>query len=899
MTDRTALIEGISDLLMASAIQQSGDHRNHPIDTMNSRFEVNLRRGTARLEASNHITQSDLELEESVTRHGHQQGWRCRCRAGTSITRSAYGWFGFRLESQATQTCPIHGKKRARTYSIEAKLSPLLQGTLEFTLDILNGKRGWDIAPHLTFRAIVKRSESPIFQLLDQFIETQFTFRPFGGRYQSFPFTTNSFICEGKNGQLIPTYGDDFVADGLETLVHDIQNLIGSGQASGGDVDENGHTLLTGAIYVMSISGDAAGDTNNALSRLLQIAYISKVDPMAVSDSQHGISSYRPIYLRENSGPITAMQLLLLYSSVSIPLSIPYYSIIKNYDGWLESLGNIRPGITRLGGRQLLLTHPEAAEGMGYSDFCLAIIRRSLCDVKRLYSFDKLQSEGGRFSPPELALGWPEGLRFLVDQGCNISDALYIAIVEKDEQSAHILLSTNRPIFSCHYPNRFESSDRNYFFWMFSYGSRYKPIFQIVVDDLAKRREAVKVLALHHLTREEQNAVGVSESWVLDENGPAIYDALSRKIDVPKNLDCLSGGSPHCPRAIKTSDIDYHKMLYDAGFTNVEVPYIHHRTALPEYCETYMNDIKFPMSDDDRRKWSDAILWFLRRGACPDFGSRDISDLRWPHLLFYLAFSMRMNDIDRRFSDVCIYEFVTDGCECFCSRNGCTPPSAFWQCNCDYFEYCFRRNAYYGPGLRGSTRNLQRWTQLWNFSKIQKEHCYESICQLELFERLSMEHTCCKSKHDMKEKEEIQSEDKVAASQLEQLLRLYKKTRKLLFNCSVEDFWNIWWKTVDDILPPLLPEKACRWLEREFWADTDSLCGLTREEQSAWVPRRREDQWAAMLEAAGYGGMDFGEVIKCHFTKFLVKSKASSQRRARWRGHRLMASPKFIIHGRR
>ncbi|KAI1413166.1 hypothetical protein F5Y13DRAFT_189528 [Hypoxylon sp. FL1857] len=878
----------LKDELIGLAMKYAHNHNSNPIDTKNSIFEIDLRRETARFEASSYAIQPGSEPKEGTKFCEYLKPWRCKCRTGTYTTRWTCGRLGFRFITQPAQQCLVHGPKRACSYSIEAKLTPFLKGTLELTLGLFSRRKGWEISPYLRFKSIVKRSESPIFQLFDQFAESLVNDLSSKNRDQY--VHNNRKAITGA--PLYLAEKEQFIRENVPRLVRRVEEVIRSGWASGGDADENGCTLLIETFYLVILLGTRAYDVAKALNQLTQLARISEIDTILTSkfmNKNHLIDN------STESQCLTAIQTLVGYYQGPMVTGSSFYHRLRDYDELFDPLSSFeyQNSSTLNHNSKLFLIYPEAAEGIGHSDLCLAVIHRRLADLQELCPTSQLElgpetGRRGQLSPTTLAVGWPEGLHLLVDRGCDIAQAFDLTCARKDEKSASILLSTNRPIFSRNYTewylsDKHKSKETSHPFWVLSIASSCMPIFRIATEELRRRREDIKKLTLLYLNQDERNRLGLPSSWAMDENGREIYRLLEQRTIVPKELDCLAGGSPHCSWNVRSTQ--HHGVLYDAGFTNLNVPCRHNKTPLAELCEdsyvTLMKHMKLPGNHDsnllnrpDREvlltKCNDGIIWFLERGAWPNFCFGDNLDPRWPHLLFYLCLAVSPAEACNQAIDTCSYGFVADQCECFCSSGGCIPPFLFWRCDNDEHIYCKIRLAH-------RTENLRRWTKALNLGSTQKEYWYREICQLELFERLGMGHTCCKSRRSTTEAREIRSEDMLSARQLMQLLHLYKRTRKLLINYPIEEFWTVWWEAVDNILPPLLPEDACN--------------RLSTEKGHRRVVERREFRWIATLDAAGYRELDFGEVIKRHFTKFFVLCKALVERRGRWRRYRLVASP--------
>ncbi|KAK6086927.1 hypothetical protein SCUP234_02020 [Seiridium cupressi] len=343
-------------------------------------------------------------------------------------------------------------------------------------------------------------------------------------------------------------------------------------------------------------------------------------------------------------------------------------------------------------------------------------------------------------------------------------------------------------------------------------------IFRLVGQELWKRVMQLKMLALRHLTVEEQKEFG----WTLTYGAPNLYQRLAWRTTLPEKFDICTEGSPHCNEILGgryfADGLEFHQILYDIGFVELDALCAHGRTPLAEFCD------RNPITGRSKL-WFKVVIWFLENGAEPSFPFENQELAVWPQLQFFVALNIR------------------------------------------------------------------------NIAAMD-----ERICRLELFERMGIAHTCCAewdlcNEEDSElcfERAELQSEDGVAADQLELLLRRYDLMRKCLRDVSIERFWKTWWEIVDIILPPLLPEEACReprWLleGEEYW-DDDKVEDIKHQ-----VSQAREERWATMLRNAGYKKWNFKNVIKHHFVGYLKIAQAHKERKGRWRHRKLMAKPRFIV----
>ncbi|KAI0383216.1 hypothetical protein F5Y04DRAFT_287387 [Hypomontagnella monticulosa] len=813
-------IRNILGALLDDAVRQQPYTNSHSeLDLRDPDLETSLLSKAARLGSSS-CSRYGSEPRTNEEPQRPFELWRCKCRAKPSTTRWAYGSLGLRVESSAVRNCPVHGKKSTRSYSIEVKLSPFLQGVLEFSLSLFSGRKGWGISPYVKFRSVVKRSESTIFQLFD------------GVREQL-----------RDTSSLPPTKYPS--ADRISMLVRKVEESIECGHASGNDEDENGATLLMETlILVASLPENDIEHYSEDLARLINIACISGADPMMSSGCEvDHYSGHTVIWSSPKSIQVSRpMEYLLAISIANDFVGVPMYNTIKEYGELTDSLcdyiwmiGNNESTMQRT-----LIACPEIAE--------------------------------------ELAIGWPEGLRFLVDQGCDIGQAFDMTCEFEDSDSAAILLATDRSILTT---KQLGCSKCPLFVEMLKSAKGCEPIFQMVAKEVLTRGEEFKSFALQRLSQDEQDEVGLSKSCVIHENGPEIYRSLKRRFGVPERLDCMLGGSPLCSQYFSYikdySVLSRHKMIYDAGFTWVNIPCAHGMAPLAEYCE-WQKDRRltwFPLEGDRidslGREWNETVSWYLERGASADFDTEIGPGPGWPHLLFYATAEMRSGEVDRQIMTIGAHDYMVDRCECLCSSGGCIPQHWFWSLHLSR-RFPSATNLQQRVQRR-RIKNLQYWTRVRGFSRMQKEHCYQAICRLETFERLDMRHTCCKSAHHTVDG--IQLTDVKCARRLEQFLKFYSKTRRLLFNYPIEEFFGMWWETVDVILPPLRP-RSC---------DDLYVCPCS------YVLPHRKEKLDEVLQKAGYGGLEYEEVVRCHFTKFLVKCKALLERRHYQKRHRLMGNP--------
>jgi hypothetical protein len=511
----------------------------------------------------------------------------------------------------------------------------------------------------------------------------------------------------------------------------------------------------------------------------------------------------------------------------------------------------------------------DRVTGLGYDDFEIAVLRRSIADVKRLAaleqnkppkSYDGPTLSSKKLDPLELALGWDLGLRYLVLANHLVSDNVLHQICDVgDAHSLSIVLQTLRPIFS---PNldRYES-----FLYCAAESRDIVDIamFRLVLDELKRRRIELRELAMRHLTLEKQRQLGIFDESVLDANAKSTYDCLSLVMEVPEALDCWPSPYHYIPYDSTTTFLN---AIFEAGFKAVDIPDENGYTPL--FC---FLDQGYGTDDT----WQLTLKWFLSRGARPTMDAARCENDKWPTVLFYVAlwlmgYYSATGVVQDGASETCneVSKFVphqvhgvSDGCVCFCSYGGCLPSHLL--------RVCCGRDEGYSCQCSILNENIDRhcllrlWATAWQLSDDQKELLYTESARIDAFERLGMAHTCCRAgpssryvifyRHTMDDEERarLREEDGELAEQLNRLMAEYEKGRAA-YEGPIESFWHVWRQTVDQILPPVLLIETCK----EHGGKPKVVQRRARREQKA-------------LEAAGYVGPefeDFSEVIRVHFS---------------------------------
>ncbi|ETS73722.1 hypothetical protein PFICI_14668 [Pestalotiopsis fici W106-1] len=889
--DRTAFLEDLRNELqdqLRAVIPYLHAPGNAVPELETSTYEVNIPAGTASINCTAPMTTHTNRLQDSEHSENTVRSLRCKCNQGKITEVRNYGPLGFKIENHTPQNCPFHGKVSYWCYSIVAALSPWLQGALEFTIGASSRNRVWSITPSLRFRAIVRRVDSPFFTLFDEFVARCPTFSHLEAIGDSRPL-----LWRPGEGSGHLTWNHEFTRECMSDLIHGIKRTISLGQASASDVDENNNTLLTEIIYLVLLLGREVDHLTFELNELLEIAQGANVDPWAETGVEGRGYSTKPVKIRamkpDFRPPTHCLNEAFMMRGDPLPTFIR--NIIK-YEGVTESLSTFQyppgPFGSNIGMRRDWLrsirAYPEIVEAWD-SGLSMAILMRSLPGLQKFFNDEKLgySHSHGRLTPIELAIGWPDGLRFFVGQGCQVSEAFGVSCELGDAESASILLSSPG-VFCPFLPNLLWASAK-----------KSKVIFQMAATELQHRLGELKRVASNHLTILETKEMGLDGPWMPTYGAHDIYSILARKIRIPPKLDVCQGCSPHCAHNTELwtprESIKLHKILYDVGFVDLDAQCAHGFTPLAEFC-IKSSSTRNKTLHGWTRSWNHGVAWFIERGASTTFDFRGNGQPIWPHLQFYISWMVGLiGDIDQRVSVACNEQLLGDQCACYCSSSGCIAPFAIWRCQskCTAVETPLGPDCRCDRRLRFRMQRLSRWIKETRFSRAQEQSCYRRICRLELFERLGMVHTCCVAHSDYREAEraEIWAEDESASEQLESLMSIYDTAKMLYRGVSLSVFWAAWWGVVDKILPLFKAEELC--------SEPHLLLGLdssNRERARAFVAQSRDERWGILMKDAGYEGWDFKEVIKDHFTKFLMQAKGYSQSRASWRRHRLVGRPR-------
>ena len=425
------------------------------------------------------------------------------------------------------------------------------------------------------------------------------------------------------------------------------------------------------------------------------------------------------------------------------------------------------------------------------------------------------------YSPLCFAIGWPAGIRTLLDAGANPSTAIHCAISYEDDVSLKAFLDGGSLLYAPSTSWRsqgfwqngpFSESVLSYALWHARNRSDFEPnIIPLIIRTLIRTRRSLMTLAKENLSLIDLNELGwtnvADEGTLLDSAAAAVFRRLEKdRVEMPDNLR---------PRPMKTV---YHdawmtaevaETLYKAGFKEVDMLDDQGFTPLLLNCHNGGCS-----TFEERTK---CLLWFLRNGA----NQIVFPVLRGNSLIHYLAATLSrkssagMTDslLRKLLKEICqlLPPDTRDDCYCFCSKGGCSYTSTL-------LKYGIPSSI---PGRLGGPEEYGRWKdkkcmlERWQllFTSREMDHSsYADACRFEIFERLGMRHTCCKfvdrnfgdlpmiETLPLSEVNEFHEEDKFLQWQLDALTDLYDNLYRQ-FREHRAMFWNTWWTVLQAYVP--------------------------------------------------------------------------------------------------
>ena len=450
------------------------------------------------------------------------------------------------------------------------------------------------------------------------------------------------------------------------------------------------------------------------------------------------------------------------------------------------------------------------------------------------------------YSPLCFAVGWSEGAKILLDNAADPSAAVHCAIIYEDVATLRILLDRGSRL-NAQLPRSFQDQGfwtcNEFAYSIFSFAlwrqrvqnTTPSIIIALIVQALAASRQELMDLAKQCNSVPELKQYG----WIDPSNKLLVSDTVAMAL-----ANSLFEKGVHLPPALWPSNREsvYHdgwmtamaaNDLFLAGFKEVDLMGDLQRTPL-------LINAHFTKSDIVER--SMCMKWFLSHGPVrvifPHLNNCSLAHLlaanigkEWhPEAPRGFRFEAKYNPdlivkaraclpavLDRVFSLATPSQ--ADNCECFCSSAGCLPVHSLLK------HMAIRSRDPEWPRNFWSTwkdeqKVLDLWSQCSTTNSGKHTERYE-ICRLQIFNRLSMRHTCCtiivggllnswNNRYfsptiqivDDSERAQFQEEDAYSEEQLHNFMELYCELNTK-YQHQPEAFWETWWTVLEEYVPPV------------------------------------------------------------------------------------------------
>ncbi|KAK8215983.1 hypothetical protein IWZ01DRAFT_565769 [Phyllosticta capitalensis] len=455
-----------------------------------------------------------------------------------------------------------------------------------------------------------------------------------------------------------------------------------------------------------------------------------------------------------------------------------------------------------------LFSSPDLAEGMltatlhlGCPDHYLAIFRKSEDELRSCTrrGVDWTRAHKGLPEPIVCALGWPEGLSFLLSLDLDAKDAVATARKYQLTEAIPVLISHHVPPF---HQSSFKSSSVS-MLAPYEDAETRDLVFRYVADT-RKELAQLGLKIFQQGTQEWEHLQHLQQTGtLLDEFALDVWKSLESSQTVPVSKlrylwpgDRKSVYAHSCliPRTVRGcrdpifgNDLErtHHivQALLDLGFHNIEVAEEDGSTLFLRACSR----LKIP--------WAS---YFVSKGARPDpkglwLAVRAFSGY-WEYPMPHPSWLMNLAS-----------QVGCDSCSCHCSTSGCTPAAVL-----------VRKKQFGHPARR---HELVLFTE--RMSSSGRQVAMRELCRLEVFERLDMTHTCCcpsRRRAPVKDADaaDIQEEEEHLNVTLNAFMSLFDHLFSH-FDGHLKPFLRAWWATLDVFLPEEYPDISTkcdrRWLE--------------------------------------------------------------------------------------
>ncbi|KAH7317156.1 hypothetical protein B0I35DRAFT_434656 [Stachybotrys elegans] len=675
----------------------------------------------------------------------------CMLRKHTTTSSSAFGSFSWRAEYQTQQHDPkciwatAINRKTSRVFEAAGMFTSIVSMGLKLSLAITTGAGAFSISPRLAYQHVINRSEDPAWETL---------------------CITNMALSASHTQGL--DSGGFTIAQRLSTLQLGMSLILCLYQGrvvNPKGVDRYGYSLLhmsvlywslVGTPYFVGIGWDLA---NLFTKALLQVGV-----PADMPDFM-GLTPAALYALQDhNALESTSMSPFHILHDIAPESAIP----LGYNDTWWDRWRNITP-----------------ARGALYNcgPLTMAVLMRDTDAVYRLIDSETALSEVNSFgqTPLHLAVGDPLILQKLLSVASD-------TVLNKRSGMFHVIdyalrsgSTSGQDSQGC--SGRFcsealgcllardgcldawlETSDVDE-----SYIGGLVPLESVakacecsrlrILTEIIEIRSQLKQYGRRYLSGTDLRRFNLHESTILDYYAFDVLESLKNAgVTVPSTLH--TGITRRESLYHRCADEGMAQQIYDMGFRDLDLP-----------DEFGMTPLLRGLSHSFLQGSSNYLLWLLSHGANPTQRLKQVEltqankttdlirslsrlnpSLSAAHLV---AQSLRHGDISHirnassgassllRQVSRTMAQPVSDGCQCLCSGNGCTPAFLWAQVNWRTCPHDTFRPLRSSELLDIKTRSFARILAMLTLNKVEHREVYSMVLRAITFEALDLEHTCC------------------------------------------------------------------------------------------------------------------------------------------------------------
>ncbi|KAM5373316.1 hypothetical protein ACJZ2D_007145 [Fusarium nematophilum] len=772
----------------------------------------------------------------------------CTCSSVTQTSAVSFSALQLFLTKQDSHSETCSSRDTSTSWSCGLRvLKPRIQVMLGLQLG------GWAlsmcgrISPH----NVVDPDKSPAFIAVKNAIgEIKDTFGISIFQTQLFPGSELRLV--GSDGlrtltvvQEVDVLQRQAVTSTFESLLRSILQAFESGEASPTDQTPQGATVLHLFVLLAGKCAYFQEQNYHLLDSIAELLFAGNADPNADIRSGQEL----PAFFGYCRLPLHATPLCIMASEIASPWCPPEVSDHIRLDRILVKHGcdtsrflrdSQRSGNRRMA--SIIARNSIVLEGWfpcfknetvrhlsnakmvvdEQSPIRVAVIEKSEKELRHLVSIEGASVEDRALV--RLAIGWPTGLRILLDAGADPSGGIFHAIREQHLPSVEVLLEYDCPMFV----------DNGEFvvglleialIWWASPG-----VVALLIERLAERRKDLLRLALENLSHSWLAKLGYGKEQgklLVDRHALQIFEELQmHHVDVPK---ALRPGNRTTVYHTAEMPPTLARKLYDAGFRAIDEPDKDGITPLLSLI--LRGHVPFLEDEHDMRHQDLLRLseWYLGHGATlprsPNFQTILQFSETWTGCISARIWIGKHGglcgalQVFRQLDEQTGHQH--DSCSCWCTMAGCTPVGIV-----------LRKKQWGAYGDEQVYRLLRRRRWLFYLPRYSllglsvSQQCFADICRLELFDRLGMAHTCCHfldqgrvspkyrfrgmiragiPSMPLEERRELQEEDRYLKLALDSYVDLYLDLLQK-HRGGFESFWIAWWLALEDHLPPEIPK---------------------------------------------------------------------------------------------